>query len=345
MNTRRDSRGFSLIELIVVIAIVTSLAGLLVPQFVKYVTSRREQACDTNKQTILNVYEKCVYSGALEVDAFQDLMDAVYGSMDDFNNLSAVPIEYKQEVKDHLRCSSGGRYNVDVAGTTAYIWCDCGEHNEKLSVDFAGWDGGPWEELGDTPYPKPSTIVTTTPSTSPSPSVEPSPSKGSEPSDSFWPYSDDSRWDGKRQPGSSIRIYPKGGIPTGLFAGRSNDGAAKVYYCLVKREGTDANGDYFTVHYEQSEGPHTQVKGKSSQFIVQWSGRMYNSTTIENCKDQVNWKPGDQVYFVADGDIYVDDEGNRWIYWQAESNDAEIMSVQIPPHNSNWYKMGEDIVD
>lgn len=50
------NKGFSLIELIIVIAIMAVLVGVLAPQFIKYVESSRQskdmQAVDTFKETI-----------------------------------------------------------------------------------------------------------------------------------------------------------------------------------------------------------------------------------------------------------------------------------------------------
>ena len=41
MNKKKNNKGFSLIELIIAIAILIILTGLLAPQFMKYIESDR----------------------------------------------------------------------------------------------------------------------------------------------------------------------------------------------------------------------------------------------------------------------------------------------------------------
>lgn len=56
MNKKKNNKGFSLIELIIAIAILVILTGLLAPQFMKYIEKSREakdvQAMDTVYSTV-----------------------------------------------------------------------------------------------------------------------------------------------------------------------------------------------------------------------------------------------------------------------------------------------------
>ena len=54
----RRNKGFSLIELIVVIAIMAVLVGLLVPNVTRSVEKNRAKACRVNREEILGIFER-----------------------------------------------------------------------------------------------------------------------------------------------------------------------------------------------------------------------------------------------------------------------------------------------
>ncbi|MEG2700820.1 MAG: prepilin-type N-terminal cleavage/methylation domain-containing protein, partial [Hungatella sp.] len=59
----KSNAGFSLIELIIVMAIMAVLTGVLAPQYIKYVEKSRVVADDTNAEEVKKAFEVIVAEG------------------------------------------------------------------------------------------------------------------------------------------------------------------------------------------------------------------------------------------------------------------------------------------
>lgn len=70
MNKKKNNKGFSLIELIIAIAILIILTGLLAPQFMKYIEKSR---LAKDMQTLDTVYS-AVQGAIADEDAYEDLI-------------------------------------------------------------------------------------------------------------------------------------------------------------------------------------------------------------------------------------------------------------------------------
>lgn len=145
MNNNRhllkNNKGFSILELVVVIAIIATLSGLIVPQFMKYVTTKKAESCRANREAILSVYEECVYGMTLDAD--EASLKTVLAASDS----SILPQDYMSRVKGFLACPEDDQvghyhanfYKDDTNGVAkAYITCDC-HPDDVCVVDLSGW--------------------------------------------------------------------------------------------------------------------------------------------------------------------------------------------------------------
>lgn len=187
-NMKRKSAqcGFSLIELIVVIAIMAVLVGLIAPQFVKQVQRKRCETCRHNREAILRVYERAVYDGSVPIylkegtkdatgDGILRVVDYYYADKDD----SAYGIH--NDISQYMSCPVNpsntapyeGHINEDTGA--AYIYCkECAalvdsNHDyatAEVSIDLLGW-ANPSQPVGADP------TRMAPPSPSPSPTAKP----------------------------------------------------------------------------------------------------------------------------------------------------------------------------
>jgi prepilin-type N-terminal cleavage/methylation domain-containing protein len=170
---KSSNKGFSLIELIIAIAILVILTGLLAPQFMRYIEKSREAK---DVQTLDTVYEavqaaladKDAYEDAIDTTKHQDLSTASKGetlssllvasSADDFEkelqaNLGGVS-ELKLESKKAKAISGGAIYVMidDNAQVGVYYAGSAkgGSSEEKFNIGIAKKTSGESETTGTT---------------------------------------------------------------------------------------------------------------------------------------------------------------------------------------------------
>lgn len=126
---RKKDRGFSLIELIIAIAILIILTGLLAPQFMKYIEKSRKAACLHAMDTIAEEY----LVGLTDLGKAPDSAAAVqilnkiivnHGGKDKGTEISSIVYAY-----DGL-CKSGGKYRCQLVNNLEAVKIECSKHGE-----------------------------------------------------------------------------------------------------------------------------------------------------------------------------------------------------------------------
>jgi prepilin-type N-terminal cleavage/methylation domain-containing protein len=91
------NKGFSLVEIIIVVAIMAVLAAALAPQIIKYIERSRANVCQHNMGMIKEAVQ-------LEISELEKAYNK-YGTITDLTQV---------ELYDGTKCESGGTYSVDV---------------------------------------------------------------------------------------------------------------------------------------------------------------------------------------------------------------------------------------
>ena len=150
MNKKMDNKGFSLVELIIVIAIMAILVGVLAPQFIKYVERSRESTDLQNVEEAKTAVEAYVADESPSgVTNIKVTLNASGLSINDGTDelLSTGKGMEKSGISASTKLKSGKW--VDSAGTTSkdliwnydtsdYTWepdTDCADHADAFNVD------------------------------------------------------------------------------------------------------------------------------------------------------------------------------------------------------------------
>lgn len=277
----RGQLGFSLVEVIVVVAIMAVLGTVLVPQLLRYVNQNRATACQVDREGILAVYERCIYEETkkLDIDDLKAVMDG-------------TDLATQNEIHQFDKCPLNGTYTASVVDNVAMIKCDCDGH-EEVVVDFAMWNELELAEGIDEPFtqpPVPSTPEPEDPSTE-----EPSSSEEIPVEDSYWPYEESTQWDGQRHLGGTVEIA----VPSGIFTSREGND-----YVVVDREGDGT----FAIQWMWRKGPEYRDTN-AFEGIIGLSGVVISEEDLKDMLNDAGQIPGGIYY----GDIVILN-GKKYVY-------------------------------
>lgn len=172
IKKRTVCTGFTLIELVITIAILAVLVGLLIPAFSKNVAENKKKTCRQNREAILAVYQRCLYDSSI-ADVILDttsLGKVIPQSIGSTWTTTFKPVT--NEVGAYRSCptkgtdkgnsySLTGNYGVETDTQTAWIKCpDCGD---VVSVDLVSWHVNSTTSTDDEKVTKPEPTQTPDP--------------------------------------------------------------------------------------------------------------------------------------------------------------------------------------
>lgn len=134
----KKNKGFSLVELIVTIAIMAVLVGVTAPIFTKYIEKARRQTCYTNVDTINRAVQMMAYSDADTMEAFLNAAVPVDGEPTK-GDITA----YVQANTDIVlpKCPSKGTYTIIIDTSTNEISMHCSMVIHELPTEGGDENG------------------------------------------------------------------------------------------------------------------------------------------------------------------------------------------------------------
>lgn len=155
-NTHAKNYGFSLVELIIVVAILAILTGILAPQLTRYIERSRKAVCLTNMDTIIGEYQvAAIEKPPLSIEEAKALLESVvtqHGGKIESGNTSFYTGGFYSGF-----CKSGGIYNGMFSENFTYLSIDCTKHGEgMIDVEtlYERLENIIFNDMPDSPYKK-----------------------------------------------------------------------------------------------------------------------------------------------------------------------------------------------
>jgi len=110
---KKNNNGFSLVELIIVIAIMAVLVGVLAPQFIKYVEQSRRSRDIQTAQEIREAVLADIADGKITAD----------GSKTNFASPNLSTVSEEPTVSGNVAGATGFTAHYTAASGTCYVMC------------------------------------------------------------------------------------------------------------------------------------------------------------------------------------------------------------------------------
>ena len=126
---KRMKKGFTLVEIMIVVAIIAILAAIAIPNFVKYRKESQQATCEQTRAQIVTAAENW---GSKTANASATTVD--------LNDLA--PTDGSGYFKNVPKCPSGGTYTITKNSTSGAWECECSESDHKAAAAEGETGGG-----------------------------------------------------------------------------------------------------------------------------------------------------------------------------------------------------------